>query len=114
MLHQQTDHPVLPPQPLTANYRYTPEHTIRRTYTRWMQRFPRWVKAGFNEEFVLHEALPQLRAMLACGDYLTPGQLAQIWVTTSGIPSECTAQMTSECTPVAADFLMRLQVDYCA
>ena len=79
-----------------------------------MPRFPRWVKAGVNEKFLLHDALPQLRAMLAYGDYLTPGQLAQIWVAGADIPQECTARVAAECTPVAADFLMRLQVDYCA
>jgi hypothetical protein len=114
MLYPQTPTATHPLQPLTVNYRCTPEHTIRRTYARWMQRFPRWVKAGFTEEFLLRYALPRLRAMLAGDDYLTPTQLAQIWVTTFGLPAECRARTVAESTPVIADFLMQLQVDYCA
>ncbi|MCE7985047.1 MAG: hypothetical protein DYG89_28060 [Caldilinea sp. CFX5] len=113
MISREKQTSVLPAGTGGATHRHSPEHTIRHTYAVWMRRFPRWVNAGFNEDFLLRDALPQLRAMLTNGCQLTPAQLAQIWATAFGIPQERIQRMMAECTPVAADFLMRLQIDYC-
>jgi hypothetical protein len=94
------------------NPRYGQVNSIRCTYRSWRRRFPRWVNTGFDEYFLLHDALPLLSAMLAGEQAPDPAQLAHKWVTAFGIPPERTAYAITELAPVAADFLARLQVDY--
>jgi hypothetical protein len=112
MLNLATINHVLP-----ATLRIIPQHrfeqTIHRTYASWRHRFPRWVNSGFDEYFLLHDALPLLREMLQGGRYPDPVQLACKWVVVFGISSAAMQRAVTELTPVAADFLARLQIEYC-
>ncbi|MCL4861318.1 MAG: hypothetical protein KJZ93_18015 [Caldilineaceae bacterium] len=111
MFALQTIHNVLP-MPLPINHRQHCEQTIRRAYASWRQRFPRWVNTGFDEYFLLHDALPLLREMLQGERYPDPAQLAQKWVVAYGIPAARVQPAVAELTPVAADFLAHLQIEY--
>jgi hypothetical protein len=95
-----------------ANHRRGLERSIRRIYAGWRQRFPRWANTGFDEHFLLHDAWPLLSAMLTGKQAPDPAQLARKWAMAFGIPPERTAYAVAELTPVAADFLARLQIDY--
>jgi hypothetical protein len=106
---------TLLPMPFAALHRqHSVESAIRRTFAHWRQRFPRWVNTGFDEYFLLHDALPLLREMLAGTQYPDPALLAHNWVAAYGITDARTQRAVAEVTPVAADFLARLQIEYCA
>ena len=89
------------------------ERTIQRTYASWKRRFPRWVNSGFDEHFLLHDALPLLDQMLAGEQQADPVQLAQRWVASYVALPAHVKRAVSEVTPVAADFIVHLQIEYC-
>jgi hypothetical protein len=95
-----------------ANHRRRLEQSIRRAYASWRHHFPRWANTGFDEYFLLHDAMPLLGAMLTGKQPPDAVQLARTWAQAFGIPPERTAHALAELAPVAADFLARLQVDY--
>jgi hypothetical protein len=114
MLHNRTID-ALPSAWLAKVYhRRLLEGTIRRTFTNWKGRFPRWVNAGFDEYFLLHDALPLLSDMLAGEQYSDPSRLAHQWVAAYSIPASRAQRAVAELTPIAADFIARLQVEYSA
>lgn len=88
------------------------ERTIRRTYANWKVRFPRWANTGFDEYFLLHDALPLLTSILAGEQYPDPSLLARKWVSAYNIPASRAQGAITELTPIAADFIARLQLDY--
>ena len=89
------------------------ERTIQRTYASWKRRFPHWVNSGFDEHFLLHDALPLLDRMLAGEQQTDPVQLAQRWVASYVTLPAHVKRAVSEVTPVAADFMVHLQIEYC-
>ena len=99
------------PQMPTTQRRQT-ERTIQRTYATWRRRFPRWVNSGFDEHFLLHDALPLLDRMLAGEQQTDPVQLAQRWVASYVALPAHVKRAVSEVTPVAADFMVHLQIEY--
>jgi hypothetical protein len=112
MMRIENSNPFLSSRFDHANHRRELERSIRRTYAGWQQRFPRWANTGFDEHFLLHDALPLLSAMLTGKQAPDPAQLAHKWARAFGISPERTAYAVAELTPVAADFLARLQVAY--
>ena len=81
------------------------ERSVRRTVAIWRQRFPRWINSGFDEYFLLHDALP----LLAGAQRPDPAQLARKWVVAYGIPAPRFQRAVAEVAPVAEDFLSLLE-----
>lgn len=111
MISTQTFSALLP-IPSTDRHYHQVERTVRRTYAGWRTRFPRWANSGFDEYFLLNDALPILNEMLAGGQRLDPAQLVRKWATVYRLTDEGTRRALIEATPVAADFLTRLQIEY--
>lgn len=109
MMHLAQFAPHFPIPFVQHNRRRALEQTIRRVYATWQGRFPRWVNTGFDDYFLLHDALPLLRELLDGECPPDPTRLAQCWVIAFAIPHERFGHAVAEVTPVAADFLMRLQ-----
>jgi hypothetical protein len=101
------------PTPLTeTRHRRLVEQTVRRTYDDWQARFPRWANSGFDEYFLLNDVLPLLDEMLAGGLYPDPALLVRKWAQVYRLTDENAQRAIAEATPVAADFLTRLQIQY--
>ena len=113
MLHMQTLNTVLPTPFGEIGRRQRVVRSVRRTYAGWRSRFPRWANSGFDEYFLLNDALPLLSDVLAGERYPDPAQLARQWVASYRLTGERAQRALAEVTPVAADFLARLQIDYC-
>jgi hypothetical protein len=102
------------PTGLTAvSRRRLMKRTIRRTYALWRRRFPRWANGGFDEYFLLNDALPLLNAMMR-GARPDPAGLARLWVAAYGIPPARQGRALAEVTPVAAAFLDLLLLEHAA
>jgi hypothetical protein len=86
---------------------------VLNSYSQWRRRFPRWANAGFDEYFLLHNALPILSEMLAGGS-TDAVRLARLWVAAYGIPTPRRGRAVAAVTPVAAEFLGLLQQEYTA
>jgi len=114
MLYMQTVNTFVPVQLMDNNRRRLLERTVRRTYAGWMARFPRWVNAGFDEYFLLNDAMSLLRDMLTGAQRPDSAGLARQWAATYRLTDERVQRALVEVTPVAADFLARLQIEYCA
>ncbi|RIK38910.1 MAG: hypothetical protein DCC55_19740 [Chloroflexi bacterium] len=112
MLSIQTLNPLNATTFGETRHRRRVEQTVRRTYASWRARFPRWANSGFDDYFLLHDALPLLDEMLADGRYLDPAQIVHKWAQVYRLTDEGTRRALVEATPVAADFLTRLQIEY--
>lgn len=112
MLHMQKLNTLLPALLAEAKHQHVVEQTVRRAYDDWRSRFPRWVNSGLDDYFLLHDALPMLRDMLAGGQYPDPAQIVRKWAQVYRLTDEGTRRALIEATPVAADFLTRLQIEY--
>jgi hypothetical protein len=112
MLHVTTLNTFLPARFTGMQRRHSVKSTIRRTFANWRQRFPRWVNTGFDEYFLLHDALPLLRDMLTGARLADPAQLAQTWVAAYHISTPFAQRAIAAVTPIAADFITRLQIEY--
>lgn len=114
MLSIQTIPTFLPAQLMNNRQRRLLERTIRRTYAGWMARFPRWANSGFDEYFLLNDAMPLLSAMLTGAQRPDPAQLARKWASAYCLTEVLAQRALVEATPVAADFLARLEIEFCA
>jgi hypothetical protein len=114
MLSIQTMNTFLPARMMDDRRHRLVERTVRRTYAGWMARFPRWVNSGFDEYFLLNDAMPLLNDMLTGGQLPDPTRLARQWVATYRLTDDLAQRALAEATPVAADFLARLEIEYCA
>lgn len=94
-----------------ANQRRRLTRAVLNSYGHWRRRFPRWANAGFDEYFLLHNALPILSEMLTGGS-VDPTRLARLWVMAYGIPAARRGRALAAITPVAAEFLGLLQCEY--
>jgi hypothetical protein len=110
----QTVNNFFPARMMDNRHRRLMERTVRRTYAGWMARFPRWVNAGFDEYFLLHDAMPLLYAMLTGVQNPDPAQLARQWASAYRLTEDRAQRALVEATPIAADFLARLEIEYCA
>jgi hypothetical protein len=114
MLSIQTMNTLLPAQMTDNRHHRLVERTVRHTFASWMARFPRWVNSGFDEYFLLNDAMPLLRATLTGAQRPDPAQLARQWVSAYRLTGDRAQRALAEATPVAADFLARLEIEYCA
>jgi hypothetical protein len=112
MLGIQTLNTLLPAPLAETRHRRLVEQTVRRTYREWRARFPRWANSGFDEYFLLNDALPMLDDMLAGGLYPDPALLVRKWAQIYHLTDEGAQRAVIEATPVAADLLTRLQIHY--
>jgi hypothetical protein len=112
MLGIQTLNTLLPTRLAETRHRRLVEQTVRRTYREWQARFPRWANSGFDEYFLLNDVLPLLDEMLAGGLYPDPALLVRRWAHIYRLTDENAQRALIEATPVAADFLTRLQIQY--
>lgn len=109
-----TLHLPLPSWVEQAHQRRRLTRAVRRAYRVWTIRFPHWGNAGFDEYFLLHDALPLLTEMMGDIQQFDPKELARQWAAAYGFGPERTRRAIIECTPVAAHFVMLLQAEFVA
>lgn len=102
----------LPPWVVRLYQRHQFSRAIHKSYQQWMQHFPRWVNAGFDEYFLLNDAMPLLTGIMAGEQSCDPGDLARKWASVYRISDERAERAVAECTPVAANFISLLQIEY--
>jgi hypothetical protein len=105
---------TLPPRLAYIYQRFLFTRAIRNAYQTWMMRFPRWVNAGFDEYFLLNDAMPLLLSMMSDGQSCNPADLARKWASVYRLNEKRTERAMVECTPVAAHFVTLLQMEYTA
>lgn len=114
MRHMSTLNAFVPAWLAHAVRRRTVTRAVRRTFARWKTRFPLWVNSGFDEHFLLHDALPLLSDILTGVRAPDPSLLARQWITAHHIPAPHAPLAMAALPAVAADFLALLQVEYSA
>lgn len=81
---------------------------ISRAYDSFARRYPRWVDSFFDEYFVRHVAAPRLKRCMQRATLPAPVELARLWADQFP-PNHPAERYITELTPVAADFLDRLE-----
>jgi hypothetical protein len=98
--------------PTGAGRRRDLTRSIRGAYAAWLPSFPRWANSGFDEYFLLHDALPLLTDMMAGALPADPAHLARRWTLAYGLTGARAQRALVQCTPAAAEFLRILRAEH--